>query len=145
MKVQKKITIWIDADACPRVMKEFVFKASSSLELPVLLVANTCLKIAGKLDEIGNVEEYYIVANVKEGDLVITSDIPLAEIILGKKATAINLRGELYTKENIQEKLKIRNLLNDIYDSKKLSGNSVVLFANSFNTVISKLIYEEVI
>src|SRR5512146_1511455 len=96
--------IWIDADACPRVIKEIVFRASERLDVPVCLVANTSLakhhsrlittvEVAGGFD----VADDYIAEHAAPGDLVITADIPLAARIVAVGAVGLDPRGELYT------------------------------------------------
>ena len=113
--------IWIDADACPRAIKEIVFRASVRLEVPVCLVANqdlskshsdmvTSVRVAAGFD---NADEH-IVQQVTSGDLVITADIPLAARIVARGGVALDPRGELYTEENVGERLSMRNLMQEL-------------------------------
>ena len=110
--------IWIDADACPRVIKDIVFRASQRLQVPVNLVANTKLAkhesalvrsivVADGFD----VADDYIVDQVTSDDLVITADIPLAARVVARGAIAIDPRGELYTEDNVGERLSMRDLM----------------------------------
>src|ERR1035437_2092685 len=113
--------IWIDADACPRVIKEIVFRASERLDLPVLLVANKSLAkhdtrlvesvvVADGFD----VADDYIAEHVAVDDLVITADIPLAARVVARGAIALDPRGELYTEENVGERLSMRDLMMEL-------------------------------
>lgn len=122
-KVSDKPTLWIDADACPKVIKEVVFKVSQRLKLKVVLVANSGIHIPLdplitliKVDKGADVADQYIVAHVQPQDIVITADIPLAAFIVEKGATAINVRGELYTEENVGERLSYRDFMKELRD-----------------------------
>jgi uncharacterized protein len=113
--------IWIDADACPRVIKEIVFRASERLGLPVLLVANKSLSkhdtrlvesivVADGFD----VADDYIAEHAAAEDLVITADIPLAARVVANGGVALDPRGELYTEENVGERLSVRDLMMEL-------------------------------
>jgi uncharacterized protein YaiI (UPF0178 family) len=113
--------IWIDADACPRVIKDIVFRASERLRVPVLLVANkdlskqqsrlvTSIVVAEGFD----VADDYIAEHAGVEDLVITADIPLAARIVAGGGVALDPRGELYTEENVGERLSIRDLMQQL-------------------------------
>lgn len=113
--------IWIDADACPRVIKEIIFRASERLGLPVVLVANKSLtKHSTKLVESVvvaagfDVADDYIAEHAAAEDLVITADIPLAARIVTGGGTALDPRGELYTEENVGERLSMRDLMMEL-------------------------------
>ena len=113
--------IWIDADACPRVIKEIIFRASERLNLPVMLVANQNMsKHNSELIEsivVANgfdVADDYIAEHSAPEDLVITADIPLAARIVAKGGVALDPRGELYTEENVGERLSIRDLMMEL-------------------------------
>ncbi|MBU0969302.1 MAG: YaiI/YqxD family protein [Proteobacteria bacterium] len=110
--------IWVDADACPVVIKEILYRAADRTRTRVTLVANQSLKIPTspyiRVLRVGSgfdVADHEIVKQVKEGDLVITSDIPLAAEVIGKGAFALNPRGELYSTENITSRLYVRDLM----------------------------------
>jgi len=148
LKPQK---IWIDADACPKVIKETVFKASARLNLPVVLVANSYQTIPHSdlvrliiVDRGDDVADQYIVDQVEKNDLVVTADIPLAARIVEKEAVAINPRGEIYTEENIGEILSMRNFMKELRDGGSLTGGPAAFsardvqeFANSLNKLLS--------
>ena len=113
--------IWIDADACPRVIKEIVFRASERLALPVLLVANkslvkhnTALVESIVVDDGFDVADDYIAEQAAPEDLVVTADIPLAARVVAKGGIALDPRGELYTEENIGERLSMRDLMMEL-------------------------------
>ena len=139
--------IWIDADACPKAVKEILFKTSARLKIELRLVANAYqsiphspligLTIVGKkLDE----ADQYIVDHLQSGELVITADIPLAAKVVEKEAYAINPRGELYTEENIGEILSMRDFMKELRDGGAITGGpstygpkDVEHFANAIN------------
>lgn len=113
--------IWIDADACPRVVKEIVFRASLRLQVPVCLVANKSLaKHTGPLVEVIEVADGFDVADdhiaehAAPADLVVTADIPLAARIVSKGGLALDPRGEIYTEENIGDRLALRDLMAEL-------------------------------
>lgn len=113
--------IWIDADACPRVIKEIIFRASERLKAPVCLVANKSLaRHYNSLVESVIVQEGfdaaddYIVQHTTSEDLVITADIPLAARIVANGGVALDPRGELYTEENVGERLSMRDLMMEL-------------------------------
>lgn len=115
------ITIWVDADACPRVIKEILFRAADRLRVQVTLVANKLLRtpqsqyvdairVAGGFD----VADGEIVKRMQSGDLVITADIPLAALVLEGDGHVIDPRGELLDADNIQERLTMRNFMDEL-------------------------------
>jgi len=117
--------IWVDADACPNVIKEILFRAADRAQITVTLVANQLirtppsrfirsLQVAPGFD----VADNEIVRRCEKGDLVITADIPLAADVLSKEAIALNPRGELYTPATIRERLTMR----DFMDTLRASG-----------------------
>ncbi|MCK5845182.1 MAG: YaiI/YqxD family protein [Victivallales bacterium] len=110
--------IWVDADACPVVIKEILFRAADRTHTPLALVANQRMRIPDSvyieflLVGAGfDIADEEIVKRVKEGDLVVTSDIPLASEAIKKGATALSPRGELHTKENIAGRLAVRDFM----------------------------------
>ncbi|WP_319583709.1 YaiI/YqxD family protein [uncultured Pseudodesulfovibrio sp.] len=113
--------IWVDADACPNPVKEILYKASQRREVPLTLVANTPLRVPPSplIDTIVvgagfNVADDEIARLVNPGDLVITADIPLADAVVTKGATALNPRGDLYTEDNVKSLLRMRNLMEEL-------------------------------
>lgn len=117
--------IWVDADACPNVIKEVLFRAADRAQVNVTLVANQLirtppsrfirsLQVASGFD----VADNEIVRRCEKGDLVVTADIPLAADVLNKEAIALNPRGERYTASTIRERLTMR----DFMDTLRASG-----------------------
>jgi hypothetical protein len=113
--------IWVDADACPRVIKEILFRAAARKKVQLTLVANQSMHTPASqyinsmvVGSGFDVADDKIVELLSPGDLVITADIPLAAAAIKKDAHAINPRGELYTQDNIQERLTIRNMLDEL-------------------------------
>lgn len=126
--------IWVDADACPVVIKDILFRAADRAQLQVTLVANQYIKvppskyIASLQVSAGfDVADNEIVKKVSEGDLVITSDIPLADEVLTKGALALSPRGELFTKENIKSRLNIRDFMETLRSSGVQTGGPASL------------------
>lgn len=113
--------IWIDADACPGVVKEILFRAAERLQIDTTLVANRLLRTppsrfirAVQVPAGFDVADAHIVEQVAHGDLVVTADIPLAAAVLERGAHALNPRGEMYTAANIAERLSMRNFLEEL-------------------------------
>lgn len=116
--------IWVDADACPNVIKEVLFRAADRAAMPVTLVANQplrtppskfirTLQVAAGFD----VADNEIVRRCEKGDLVITADIPLAAEVIEKGAIALNPRGERYTPDTIRERLNMRDFMDTLRSS----------------------------
>lgn len=110
--------IWVDADACPAVIRDILFRAAVRVQVPVTLVANRWLatppsvwirsvQVAGGFD----VADREIVARMTPGDLVVTADIPLAAQVVNAGGAALNPRGELYTDANVGEHLARRDFM----------------------------------
>lgn len=117
--------IWVDADACPVVIKEILFRAAERAKIPAVFVANKLLRVppspylrAMQVDKGFDVADNAIVAALAVGDLVITADIPLAAQVIEKGGHALNPRGEFYSPENIKERLSMR----DFMESLRASG-----------------------
>jgi uncharacterized protein YaiI (UPF0178 family) len=115
------VQIWVDADACPRVIKDILFRAAERRQLPMVLVANRllwtppsrfirALRVAHGFD----VADREIVEQVQAGDLVVTADIPLAAAVIKRGARALDPRGVRYTEDNVQERLAVRNLMDQL-------------------------------
>jgi uncharacterized protein YaiI (UPF0178 family) len=118
------MNIWVDADACPGVIKEILFRVADRLEITVTLVANKLLRVppsrfirAVQVPAGFDVADNEIVRLAEAGDLVITADIPLAADVLKKDAFALNPRGEFYTKDNIQQFLSMRTFMDELRSS----------------------------
>lgn len=144
--------IWVDADACPAVIKEILFRAATRTRVPVTLVANQPLRtppspyIKSMQVPAGfDVADNRIVELAQPGDLVITADIPLAAGAIDKGALALNPRGTLYTAENIRETLSLRNFMADLRSSgvetggpSSLSQSDRQAFANQLDRLLAK-------
>ena len=145
--------IWVDADACPKVIKEILFRASERKKLAVTLVANQYLATppsplikAVQVEQGFDVADNYIVAKMQRGDLVITQDIPLAAEVIEANGIAINPRGELYTKENIKQRLSMRDFMETLRSSGVETGGPASFsqadrqrFANSLDRLLAKV------
>lgn len=116
--------IWVDADACPVVIKEILFRAADRTETVITFVANQFFRLPRsrfiKFLKVGSgfdVADNEIVKRVNAGDLVITEDIPLASDVIEKDCVALNPRGELYTKDNIKARLYMRDFMDTLRSS----------------------------
>ncbi len=121
--------IWIDADACPRIIKEIVFRASARLQIPVCLVANQDLSRANsglvssiRVSEGFDAADDHIAEHAEASDLVITADIPLAARVVANGGVALDPRGELYTEENVGERLSVRDLMHELRGAGLVQG-----------------------
>jgi uncharacterized protein len=144
--------IWVDADACPGVIKEILFRASDRARVEMILVANQPIRIPSspfvRFTQVAagfDVADKHIVEHLAPNDLVITADIPLAAATIEKGAHALNPRGELYTKDNIRERLSMRNFMDELRGSGVDTGGPAALsardraaFANSLDTFLRK-------
>lgn len=144
--------IWVDADACPKMIKEILFRAAIRTKTPLTLVANSLLTyprspfIRAVCVEKGfDSADHYIVSQVKAYDLVITADIPLAAEVIAKQGQAINPRGELYTANNIRQRLQIRDMNEqlratglNIGGPSALSVKEKTAFANTLDSYLAK-------
>ena len=113
--------IWVDADACPRAIKDILFRAAERRRIPLILVANASLRIPSsplirvlRVRRGFDVADREIVEQVVAGDLVVTADIPLAAAVIDRGAHALDPRGVLYTAENVPERLAMRNLMDQL-------------------------------
>ena len=144
--------LYIDGDAFPNLLKPIITKQINRLSLETIVVSNKKIFVGDSahisylIVQAGADEaDKKIVEMVKEGDLVITADIPLADHIIQKNAHAIDHRGELYTKENIKQYLAMRNLMDEIRSTGEMtkgpapfSKKDAELFANQVNAFLSK-------
>lgn len=145
--------IWVDADACPVVIKEILFRAAIRTQITTTLVANQFLRTppSAHIKTIQvpsgfDVADNRIVLALEVGDLVITADIPLAAQVVEKGGYALNPRGELYTVANIKERLAMRNLMEELRgNGVEISGPSAFnqadrqAFAAALDRLIAKL------
>jgi Uncharacterized protein conserved in bacteria len=141
-----KPTIWVDADACPNLIKTVLFRAAQKRQLNLRLVANqfmavppskyiAAIRVGGGFD----VADDYIVQHAQAGDLVITADIPLAAEIIRLQGFALNPRGEVYSQDNIGEKLAMRNFMADMRDCGLLSGGAAAMSAKDVQNFANAL------
>ena len=124
------MTIWVDADACPGVIKDMLYRAAQRTSLQLTLVANRALQVPRspwismvQVPQGFDVADNHILDIAVVGDLVITADIPLAAAVVGKGASALNPRGELYTRDNVQGLLDMRNFMDTLRSSGVESPN----------------------
>ncbi len=129
--------IWVDADACPVAIKEILFRAAERTETMVTLVANQYIQTPPsqfvsfiQVPKGFDVADNEIVRRCKQGDLVITSDIPLADEVVSKGCLALSPRGDLFTEENIKAKLNIRDFMETMRSSGLHTGGPAPLNAN---------------
>lgn len=145
-------TLWIDADACPKVIKDIIFRASGRTQVPVVMVANQhlvkpnsplirCVQVEKGFDA----ADHYLVQHSQPGDLVITQDIPLAAELIEKQVAALNPRGELYTTDNVRQRLNIRDFMDTMRASGEHTGGPPAFnekdkqrFANSLDRWLAK-------
>ena len=144
--------IWVDADACPNVIKEILFRAAERVQAPLILVANKILQIppsryirAMRVGAGFDVADNTIVREMESGDLVITADIPLAAAVIGRGGHALNPRGEYYSKENIEERLAMRNFMDELRETGVNTGGPAALsqkdrqaFANGLDRFLAR-------
>jgi len=145
--------IWVDADACPRVIKDILFRAALRRNLPMTLVANQQVAVppssnirSVQVSQGFDVADNHIVQGAEPGDLVITADIPLAAQVVEKGAFALNPRGEFYTRENIRERLTMRNFMEELRSAGMASGGPPALnladrqaFANQLDAFLARI------
>jgi uncharacterized protein YaiI (UPF0178 family) len=150
--MSEKRSIWVDADACPKVIREILFRACVRVECPLILVANHSLPIPPSpwitMTQVPagfDVADNYIVQRVQDSDLVVTSDIPLAAELIEENAQVISSRGERYTKQNIRQKLNMRDFMETMRSSGEVSGGPSTLgskekqaFANALDQYLAQ-------
>ncbi|MBL4774891.1 MAG: YaiI/YqxD family protein [Mariprofundus sp.] len=144
--------IWIDADACPKVIKEILFRAAERVQVHLTLVANckihhpksiyiNAIEVAAGAD----VADAYIIEHAEVGDLAITADIPLAAGIIDKGGFALNPRGDMYTTDNIRSALSMRNFMDDLRGGGTITGGPAAFnqadrqnFANQLDRFLTR-------
>jgi len=116
--------IWVDADACPRVIRDILFRAATRTAIPVTLIANQMIAVppspnirSVQVPKGFDVADDEIALRVSPGDLVITADIPLASQVIERGGLVLDPRGERLTKENIRERLSMRDFMQGLRDS----------------------------
>lgn len=138
--------IWVDADACPVVIKEILFRAAERAKVETVLVANQWLRTppsrfirAMQVPGGPDVADDAIAERVNAGDLVVTQDIPLAARVLEKHAVALNPRGELYTANTIAERLSVRNFMEELRGAGIQTGGPATLHARDRQAFAAQL------
>ena len=144
--------IWVDADACPNAIKDILFRAAKRTETLLILVANASLTTPGsrfistvRVEHGFDRADDYIVQHMTADDLVITADIPLAASVVANKGIAINPRGEIYTQNNVQQRLGLRDMRESIRGSgvniggpPTFSAKEKTSFANALDRLLAK-------
>ncbi len=144
--------IWVDADACPAVIKDILFKAARRTKLPLSLVSNHSISVPPDkhitLTQVPSgfdAADDYIVEKCEAGDLVITNDIPLAADVLSKNALALNNRGEEYDKSSIKQILGMRDFMETMRSSGEHTGGPKAFsqrdkqnFANALDRLLTQ-------
>lgn len=144
--------LWVDADACPREVKEVIFRAADKRQVLTVFVANgnltlprspylSTVRVGAGLD----VADKYVVEHAEPGDLAVTADIPLAAALVAKGIRAIDPRGELYDADNVRERLAMRDLMKELRDTgvpvsgpKSFSARDKEQFANALDRELSR-------
>jgi len=146
------MSIWVDADACPRVIRDILLRAATRAQTPMFFVANHALPVPPspfvkvvQVEQGFDVADNYIVQQVLVNDLVITSDIPLAAEVIEKGALVISSRGEKYTRGNIGARLNMRDFMETMRSSVVVGGGPPALgskdkqaFANALDQYLAK-------
>jgi uncharacterized protein YaiI (UPF0178 family) len=144
--------IWVDADACPAVIKEILFKAAQRTGVETTLVANQPVRVprsrliqALQVPSGFDVADHEIVRRAVEGDLVITADIPLAAEVIEKGVLALSPRGERHTPDNIRARLNMRDFMDSLRSSGVDTGGPAALnqadrqsFANELDRILTR-------
>jgi uncharacterized protein YaiI (UPF0178 family) len=145
--------IWVDADACPRAIKEILFRAAERRRIVLVLVANTLLRTppsafvrALRVPRGFDVADRRIAELVAAGDLVVTADIPLAAAVVARGGRALDPRGVLYSEDNVQERLAVRDLMDQLRATGVETGGPAPwspadsrAFANQLDRLLSAL------
>ncbi len=144
--------IWVDADACPAVIKDILYRAAERAQVPLTLIANQMLRVppspwirALQVPAGFDVADRRIADEAAAGDIVITADIPLAALVIAKDARVLDPRGELLDHNNIQERLTMRNFMDGLRSSGVDTGGPSAFsaadrktFANALDTLLAK-------
>ena len=146
------VKIWIDADACPKPIKELLYRLAERKKILLTLVANRSLSYPASLwirsiqvASGADVADQEIIRMLEPGDLVVTADIPLADRVITKKALALDHRGKFFSAENIKQSLAMRNLMQEILDSGEITkgpppfgAKNVQQFANQLDKFLTR-------
>jgi uncharacterized protein YaiI (UPF0178 family) len=147
------VKIWVDADACPREVKELLYRAADRLSIATVFVANgnltlprsphlSTVRVGAGLD----VADRYVAQHAEAGDLAITADIPLAAALVEKRVCVLDPRGELYDADNISERLAVRDLMAELREGglatggpKSYDSRDKQRFANALDRELARL------
>jgi uncharacterized protein YaiI (UPF0178 family) len=140
------MTIWVDADACPTLIKEILFRAAERTQIPLVLIANQGVHVppsryisAIRVPRGFDVADNEIVRRLIPGDLVVTSDIPLADEVIQAGGQALNPRGERYTRENIRARLNMRDFMETLRSSGIQTGGPAAMTASDRQAFANQL------
>lgn len=145
--------IWVDADACPSVLKELIIKAAHRLQIDTVFVANKVIALPESpflssvlVKQGADIADKHIAENAVPGDLVVTQDILLAAALVAADIVAIDLRGNTFSESNIGDRVSTRNLMSDLRDTGEITGGprpysdkDKRLFASTFDRTITAL------
>jgi len=138
--------IWVDADACPNVIKDILFRAADRARISTTLVANQWIRVppspyirSVQVPAGADVADSEIVRRVVAGDLVVTQDIPLAALVLEKGALALDPRGELHTADTIGQRLSMRNFMDELRGSGVDTGGPATFHARDRQAFANQL------
>ena len=148
------VTIWIDNDGCPRVVRDLVMKGAQRVQWPVCVVGNTWMRLdEGALlkmivvDDGFDAVDDHIVEKVVQYDLVITADVPLAARVVQKSAVALSPRGDVFDAKSIAERLSMRNLMQELRSAGEVRGghgsfanNDKKKFADAFDRLLGQMV-----
>ena len=142
--------IWVDADACPRQVKDVLFRAAKRTGTPCTLVANQPMGAPSHVRTVQvpqgfDVADHHIADRAVPGDIVITADIPLAADVVDKGCLAINPRGQLYSEENVKNRLATRDLMDELRSAGLETGGppafskrDIQAFANALDRLLAR-------
>ena len=144
--------IWVDADACPKVIKEILYRAAERVRVPLTLVANRPLRVPRSayiktltVPSGFDVADQRIVDEIQPDDLVVTADIPLAAVVIERGGHALDPRGELYTESNVRERLSVRDFMDELRSAGVVTGGPSEFsqgnrkeFANALDRILNK-------
>jgi uncharacterized protein YaiI (UPF0178 family) len=146
--------IWVDADACPAAIRDILLRAAERLRVELVYVANKTLRVPAsryvrriRVAAGFDVADRRIAGEAEEGDLVITADIPLAAEVVGRGIPALSPRGELFTEENIGNRLAMRDLMDELRGGGLMTGGPTSFgpaerqaFANQLDRLLARLV-----
>ncbi|MDQ7990116.1 MAG: YaiI/YqxD family protein [Candidatus Dactylopiibacterium sp.] len=152
-KPAERPRLWVDADACPVVVKEILFRAAARKQLETVLVANRLLQVppspfirAVQVAAGFDAADHYIAAQMHAGDLVVTADVPLAAQVIERGGLALNPRGELYSAANVRESLALRDFMEALRSAGVQTGGPAAFsqadrqaFANQLDRLLARI------